>query len=102
VKTAISIPDETFQRAEHQAAELLMSRSEFITRAIRRYITDLEADALTRRIDTALDIAWPRGMEVDYRQHGEAGQGNGRHGEETQDGEGGQQEKRTPHEERAW
>jgi metal-responsive CopG/Arc/MetJ family transcriptional regulator len=71
VKTAISIPDETFQRAELQAAELRMSRSEFITRAIRRYLTELEAEALTRRIDSAIDIAWPRDVEVGYVQHGE-------------------------------
>jgi metal-responsive CopG/Arc/MetJ family transcriptional regulator len=71
VKTAISIPDETFQRAEQQAAELRMSRSEFVTRAIRRYLVELEAEALTHRIDTALDIAWPQGVEVDFRQHGE-------------------------------
>ncbi len=81
VKTAISIPDETFQRAERKAAELRMSRSQFITRAIRRYLTELEGDALTSRIDTALDIAWPRDVQVVYRQHGD---------------------ERTPYGERAW
>jgi metal-responsive CopG/Arc/MetJ family transcriptional regulator len=71
VKTAISIPDEIFERAERHAADLRMSRSEFITRAIRRYVAELEAEALTGRIDAALDIAWPHDVAVDFTQHGE-------------------------------
>ena len=38
VKTAISVPDETFEQATRQAAELGISRSEFFARAARRYL----------------------------------------------------------------
>jgi hypothetical protein len=70
VKTAISIPDETFTRAERHAAVLGVSRSEFFTRAARRYMEQLEAETLTARIDVAMDMVWPEGIEVDYLGHG--------------------------------
>jgi hypothetical protein len=54
VKTAISIPDETFNEAERYAAELGISRSEFFTTAARHYIQELDAESLTGRIDAAL------------------------------------------------
>ena len=38
MKTAISVPDETFAQATRQAAELGISRSEFFARAARRYL----------------------------------------------------------------
>jgi hypothetical protein len=79
VKTAISIPDETFARAEAHAAALEMSRSEFFTRAVRRYMEQLEAESLTGRINTAVDVAWPDGVTFDVaayrRARDEAGDG---------------------------
>lgn len=71
MKTAISIPDDIFEQAERYAADLRVSRSEFITRAVRRYLAELEAEGLTGRVDAALDVAWPHGVSVDFRQHGE-------------------------------
>jgi predicted DNA-binding protein len=71
VKTAISIPDETFARAEQHAAALGMSRSEFFTRAVRRYIEQLEAESLTGRINLAVDMAWPDGVTFEVVQHGQ-------------------------------
>jgi hypothetical protein len=71
VKTAISIPDETFVRAEEHAAALGMSRSEFFTRAVRDYMERLDAESLTGRINAAIDMAWPSGVTTDtaaYRQ----------------------------------
>ena len=65
MKTAISIPDETFGRAEEHAAALGMTRSEFFTRAVRYYMDHLEARALTDRINTAIDVAWPDGVVID-------------------------------------
>ncbi|HET6214119.1 MAG TPA: ribbon-helix-helix protein, CopG family [Micromonosporaceae bacterium] len=56
MKTAISIPDETFARAEQRAADLGMSRSEFFTRAAQRYLDQLEAESLTNQIDAAIDL----------------------------------------------
>jgi metal-responsive CopG/Arc/MetJ family transcriptional regulator len=60
MKTAISLPDETFQQATRKAAELGISRSEFFARAARRYLDDLaaeSAESLTQQIDEALEVA---------------------------------------------
>lgn len=57
MKTAISVPDETFEEVERRAAALGMSRSEFFTTAARRYIRELDAQSLTERIDAALATA---------------------------------------------
>jgi antitoxin MazE6 len=73
VKTAISIPDETFARAEEHAAALGVSRSEFFTTAVRRYIQHLEAESLTGRINAAIDAAWPEGVTFDAMRYGDRG-----------------------------
>ena len=57
VKTAISVPDETFEQATRQAAELGISRSEFFARAARRYLDELAARSLTQQVDEALQTA---------------------------------------------
>ena len=54
MKTAISVPDEIFEQAADQAAELGISRSEFFARAARRYLDELAARSLTSQIDQAL------------------------------------------------
>jgi Ribbon-helix-helix protein, copG family len=59
MKTAISLPDETYEQATRQAAELGISRSEFFARAARRYLDDLAEESLTQQIDEALDAAGP-------------------------------------------
>jgi antitoxin MazE6 len=56
VKTAISVPDETFEQVEERAVALGMSRSEFFTRAAQRYIEQLDAESITSRINAALDL----------------------------------------------
>jgi metal-responsive CopG/Arc/MetJ family transcriptional regulator len=56
VKTAISIPDETFRQAEQRAAALGMSRSEFFARAAEHYLKELDARSLTARIDAAITL----------------------------------------------
>lgn len=57
MKTAISLPDEVFERATKQAAELGISRSEFFARAARRYLDELAEESITHLIDEALDAA---------------------------------------------
>ncbi len=57
MKTAISLPDETFEQASRRADELGISRSEFFARAARRYLEELNSGSLTRQIDEALDAA---------------------------------------------
>jgi metal-responsive CopG/Arc/MetJ family transcriptional regulator len=54
VKTAISVPDETYDQATRQAAALGISRSEFFTRAARRYLDELASRSLARQVDEAL------------------------------------------------
>ena len=56
VKTAISLPDETFDRVCRRAAELSISRSEFLARAAQWYLNHLDAESLTSQIDSALDV----------------------------------------------
>lgn len=55
MKTAISVPDETFERASRRASDLGMSRSEFFARAARHYLDELDAQSLTGRIDDAVE-----------------------------------------------
>lgn len=57
MKTAISVPDETFDRATRRARELGMSRSEFFATAAVRYLAELDRASLTGRIDEALSLA---------------------------------------------
>lgn len=55
MKTAISLPDEAYERASRRAGELGLSRSEFFARAAQHYLDDLDAQSLTSQIDDALD-----------------------------------------------
>jgi hypothetical protein len=57
VKTAISVPDDTFEQASKQAAELGISRSEFFARAARRYLDELASRSLTQQVNDALRAA---------------------------------------------
>jgi hypothetical protein len=54
VKTAISVPDDTYQRASKRARDLGMSRSEFFSRAADRYLDELDSDSVTQQIDKAV------------------------------------------------
>jgi metal-responsive CopG/Arc/MetJ family transcriptional regulator len=57
MKTAISLPDDTYEEATRQAAELGISRSEFFARAARRYLQELAERSLTDQINQALQAA---------------------------------------------
>jgi antitoxin MazE6 len=57
MKTAISVPDDIFEQASGQAAELGISRSEFFARAARKYLDELASQSLTSQIDQALETA---------------------------------------------
>ncbi|HET8642981.1 MAG TPA: CopG family transcriptional regulator [Pseudonocardiaceae bacterium] len=56
MKTAISIPDETFERAERTATAMGMSRSEFFAHAAQHYLDELETRTLAARIDAAVAL----------------------------------------------
>jgi hypothetical protein len=71
VKTAISVPEQTFERAERYAQELGISRSEFYSRAAARYLDDLDAESVTRQINDTLaglgeggDASWTDAVET--------------------------------------
>ena len=55
MKTAISVPDETFAAVDDAAQKLGMSRSEFFSRAAERWIGELADEDLTERITNALE-----------------------------------------------
>jgi metal-responsive CopG/Arc/MetJ family transcriptional regulator len=57
VKTAISVPDETFRRVDGAARRLGVSRSEFFARAAERWLVALEDEGTTEAIDRALEGA---------------------------------------------
>jgi metal-responsive CopG/Arc/MetJ family transcriptional regulator len=66
VKTAISVPDDTFDQASQRARDLGMSRSEFFARAARRYLDELDAESITHQIDSALaQLEAPDGSTAD-------------------------------------
>ncbi|MEJ7706146.1 MAG: hypothetical protein WKF82_02035 [Nocardioidaceae bacterium] len=56
MKTAISVPDDTFNEATARAEQLGMSRSEFFSRAARRYLDDLSQESVTHQINQALEL----------------------------------------------
>jgi len=59
MKTAISVPDETFQRVEQAAKRLGVSRSEFYARAARSWLDALEDEDTTEAINLAVDAIPP-------------------------------------------
>ena len=55
MKTAISLPDETFERVERATAKLGISRSEFFARAADKWLHELEGHEITAAINRALE-----------------------------------------------
>jgi len=51
VKTAISLPDELFVRADRVAKQSNLSRSELYARALERFLDDIEGEDITRKLD---------------------------------------------------
>ncbi|MEO8274126.1 MAG: ribbon-helix-helix protein, CopG family [Chloroflexota bacterium] len=66
MKTAISVPDDVFQRAEHLARREGRSRSEVYSTALREYVARHAPDEVTDSIDRAMvdlgDDAGPDGF----------------------------------------
>ena len=51
MKTAISIPDHIFEEAEKQAKRLGISRSEFYSIAIEKYIASMSQEEITAALN---------------------------------------------------
>lgn len=54
MKTAISVPDDTFQRVEQAAKRLGVSRSEFYARAAQSWLDALDDEDTTDAINSAI------------------------------------------------
>ena len=54
MKTAISLPDETFRRVDRAAKRLGVSRSELFARAAENWLDGLEDDGVTEAINHAI------------------------------------------------
>ena len=55
MKTAISVPDHTFEHAERLARRLKISRSRLYSRALEEYISRHDPDAVTEAVDRVCD-----------------------------------------------
>ena len=53
MKTAISIPDDVFERAERAAKRMGLSRSELFTRAVREFLSARDRAAVKASYDEA-------------------------------------------------
>ena len=51
MKTAVSVPNEVFERADRLAKRLEVSRSELYSRALREYLARHSADEVTQALD---------------------------------------------------
>ncbi len=65
MKTAISVPDDVFQRAEAVAKHRGLSRSELYVQALRAYLAEVERADMTEQIDAALDEIGREESQVD-------------------------------------
>jgi hypothetical protein len=52
VKTAVSLPDDLFHKAEATARRLNVSRSELYARAIAEFLEGVQQNAITERLNT--------------------------------------------------
>ncbi len=59
VKTAVSLPEDVFERAEELARSLGTSRSRLYALALEEYLRRHEEDRLVERINAACDGAEP-------------------------------------------
>lgn len=55
MKTAVSVPNEVFERAERLAKRLKVSRSELYSRALREYLAQHSPDEVTQALDAVCE-----------------------------------------------
>ncbi len=56
MKTAVSIPDEIFNRAERFARDARKSRSQLYAEALREYVSRHAVDEVTKAMDRVCDL----------------------------------------------
>lgn len=62
MKTAVSIPDEVFERAERLARRTKKSRSQLYSDAVREYVSRHSQDEITSAMDRVVEL---RGVKTD-------------------------------------
>lgn len=67
MKTAISIPDDVFEKAEKIAKRLKMSRSELYAKAVEAYVDAHTPDAITESWNAMLAEVTPKEVEADLK-----------------------------------
>lgn len=67
MKTAVSIPDPVFVKAEAAAKRLKMSRSELYAKAIDAWVDAHSPDEITDAINAVLDQLTPEEREADLK-----------------------------------
>ncbi len=60
VKTAVSLPDDLYERAEQAAQQLGVNRSQLYARALTKYLQDIGPDPVTVRLN---ELAAEHGKE---------------------------------------
>ncbi len=55
MKTAVSLPNELYERAEQAAAQLGVNRSQLYARALTKYLQDVGPDPVTDRLNEHAD-----------------------------------------------
>ena len=55
MKTAISLPDDLFARAERTAKQLGIPRSQLFARAVHEYLSRHDPESITTRINESLE-----------------------------------------------
>lgn len=63
MKTAVSIPDDVFRRADEAAKSLRCSRSHLYTQALKAYLKKEEADSVTARLNAYYDKYPDEGLD---------------------------------------
>ncbi|MBI3210788.1 MAG: hypothetical protein HYZ37_18040 [Candidatus Solibacter usitatus] len=64
MKTAVSIPDDVFARAERFAQRTKRSRSDIYSAAVREYVASHSADIVTESMNSVLDEVGGKGGDA--------------------------------------
>lgn len=63
MKTAISVPDDAYERIRHAAETAGMNRSEFFTKAALKLAEELDEDRWVAEYNRALELSGPSDTE---------------------------------------
>lgn len=67
MKTAVSIPDDVFEEAEHLASQLQTSRSQLYSRALLEFVARHAPERLTESMNRVIDEVDPEIDEFNQR-----------------------------------